>query len=56
MTYQQLLMLRQLIHAEIEAALAAREEGSDGYRQSAVNERKVADSIFQDLCNTVIQP
>ena len=42
-------MLREAVRAEIEAALAGREEGADGYRVSAASERKEADLAWAEI-------
>ena len=44
-----LLMLREAIQAEIEYAISSREEGSDGCRVSADNERREANRLWAKL-------
>lgn len=47
MTEEQIEAMRKWVRAEIEYAIASREVGSDGYVQSAYNERDYAENCFQ---------
>jgi hypothetical protein len=43
-------LLREWVLAEIDYAIAQREEDSEGYRSSAHGERDVAKMLFDKLC------
>lgn len=49
MTKEQLELLIEYIDAKIEYAIASNEEGSDGYKVTAHNERKVVENIKSKL-------
>jgi len=44
-------LIREWIRAEIDAKIVDNEEGSDGYYGSGYAERKIADSLFEDIKN-----
>ena len=46
MNDDQLEALREWVRAEIDYEMASNEEGADGYRQSAHNERDYAENCF----------
>ena len=52
MTKEQLELLLEYIDAAIEYSEASKTEGEDGYRCSASKERKLKDSIKQQLIGT----
>ena len=54
MNEEQMNALREWVLSEINYERASNEEGSDGYRHSAINEREEAKARFQALKKLIV--